>query len=130
MERRLCLHHIGLRSRLVGRALVESGLWDVLAADKLLATPQLQSCVKLGSFCLGEIGPLLLDCRLIGGLFNAEQEVAGLDLLSFGEIALLDETWDPCHNVDFVDCRHTADEITCLRHLTAHHGGHRDRRRR
>ena len=78
---------------------------DVLLADKLLAAPQLQGCVDLCCLCLGEIGALLLDRRLVGCLFDAEQEVAGLDLLPFGEIALLDEAGDPRDNVDLVDCR-------------------------
>ncbi len=114
--------HIGLRRRLVGRPLVDRGLRDVLLADKFLTAPQLQSRIDFCCLCLGEIGALLLDRRLVGCLFDAEQEFACFDLRPFGEIAFLDEAGDPRGNVDLVDCRHTADEIACLRHSTAYHG--------
>ena len=87
------------------------GLRDVLVADQLLAALQLQRGVDLRRLGLGEIGALLLDRRLVGGLLDAEQEVAGLDLLPFGERALLDEARNARDDVDLVDRRHAADEI-------------------
>ena len=130
LERRLRLHDVGLRRQLVGRALVDRGLRDVLVVHKLLAALQLQLGVDLRRLCLGEIGLLLVDRSLVGGLLDAEQQVAGLDLLPFGEIALLDEARHPRDDVDLVDCDDTADEIAGFRDLTADHRGYGNRRRR
>src|SRR2546425_12725296 len=79
---------------------------------------------------VGEVGAPLLDGCLVGCLFDPEQQVALLDLLPLSEMALLNEAWHPRDNIDLVDRRYTSDEIACFRHLTAHHGSHRDRRRR
>ena len=130
VEQRLRLHHLGLRRGVVGRALVKRGLRDVLIADELLAALQLERGVDRRRLCLGEIGALLLDRRLVGGLLEPEQEIAGLDLLPFGEISLLDEARDPRDDVDLVDRRHAPEELAGFRHLAARHGDHRDRRRR
>ena len=83
-----------------------------LVVQELLSALQLQIRVDFRRFCLGEVGVLLVDGRLVGVGFNAEQEIAGLDLLPFGEVALVDETGDPSDNVDLVNCRHAADEIS------------------
>jgi hypothetical protein len=86
--------------------------------------------VDLRRLGLGEIGLLLIDRRLVGVLFDAEQKVAGFDLLAFGEIALLDEAGDARDDVDLVDGHDPADEIAGFRHRTADHLTDRDRRRR
>ena len=127
VEQRLRLHDLGLRCGIVCRALVERGLRDVLIADEVLAALQLERSVDRCGLGLGEIGALLLDRRLVGGLFEPEQEIAGLDLLPLGEISLLDEPRDPRDDVDLVDRRHAAEEFAGFRDLTARHGGHRDR---
>ena len=101
-----------MRALCVGGALIDLGLRDVLIAHQLLAALQLQIGVDFRRFCLGEVGVLLVDGRLVGVGFNAKQEIAGFDLLSFGEVALVDETRDPSENVDLVNCRHAADEIS------------------
>ncbi len=128
LKGRLRLQHIGLRRRFVGLTLVDRCLRDVLVADKLLAALQLQRCVDLRRLRLGEIGALLVDRRLVGRLLDSEQQVAGLDVLPFGEKPLLDEPRHSRDNVDLVDRRHSADEIARLRHLTGIRRGHRDRR--
>ena len=89
---------------------------------QLLAALQLQIGIDLGGLCLGEIGALLVDRRLVGVLLDAEQQVACLDLLPFGEIALLDEAGHPRDDVDLVDRDDAADEIAGLRHLSAQDG--------
>ena len=61
-------------------------------------------------FC--EIGCLLIDRRLVGVLFDSKQEITFLDLLTFGEIALLDETRNAGNDVDFIDGNDSADKIT------------------
>ena len=120
--------HVGLRRLLVGRPLVDGGLRDVLVVHKLLAALQLQIGVDFRCLCLGKIGVLLVDGRLVGVLFDTEQQVAGFDLLAFGEIALLDEAGHPRDDIDFVDCDDTADEIAGFRDLTADHWGYGNRR--
>ena len=72
----------------------------------------------------------MIDGRLVDCLLDPEQQVALLDVLPFGEIALLDEAGHPRDDVDLVDRRYASDEIARFRDLTAHHRGHRDRRRR
>ena len=111
VERRLRLEHVGLRRRLVGRALIDGGLRDVLVAHQLLAARELKRGIGLGRLGLGEIGALLRDRRLVGVLLDAEQEVAGLDHLAFGEEALLDEARHARDDVDLVDGGDAADEI-------------------
>jgi hypothetical protein len=44
---------------------------DVLLADKFLAALQLQSGIDFCGLCLGEVGALLLDRRLVGCLFDS-----------------------------------------------------------
>ena len=71
VEHRLRCQHIGLRCCLVGRPLVDRGLRDVLLADKFLAALQLQSGIDFCGLCLGKVGALLLDRRLVGCLFDS-----------------------------------------------------------
>jgi len=85
--------------------------------------------VDLSRLGLGEGGARLLDSRLVGCLFDPEQQVALLDLLSFGEGALLDESWHPRDNVDLIDRRYTSDVVACFCDLTAYHRRHRNSRR-
>jgi AraC-like DNA-binding protein len=91
--------------------------------------PDLQVGVDLSRLGLGEGGARLLDSRLVGCLFDPEQQVALLDLLSFGEGALLDESWHPRDNVDLIDRRYTSDVVACFCDLTAYHRRHRNSRR-
>ena len=52
----------------------------------------------------------LVDRRLIGVLLDDEQEIAGFDLLAFGEGPLLQEALDARHQIDRVDRLDTSDE--------------------
>jgi hypothetical protein len=130
VEGRLRNHHIGFCRPFVGGALVDGGLRDVLAADEVLAAFQLQRRIGLRCLGLGEIGLLLIDRRFVSRLFDAKQEVAGPHVLTFGEIALLDEPGHPRHDVHLVDRHDTADEFARIRHLAARNRDHRDGRRR
>jgi hypothetical protein len=89
----------------------------------------LQIGVDFRCLGFGQIGVLLVDGRFVGSLFDAEQQVAGFDHLSFGEIALLDEAGDPRDHIDLVDRHDAAEETAGLSHHTADHGRHGDRRR-
>ncbi len=130
LERRLRLHHARLRRRLVGLALVDCGLRDVLIAHELLAALKLQLGVDLGRLGLGEGGARLVDRCLVGCLLDAEQQVALLDVLPFGEGAFLDEARHSRNEIDLVDRRNAADVISGFRDLTAHHRRNRNGGRR
>jgi hypothetical protein len=79
----LCLFQQCLRLQNVG------GLRDVLVVQELLAALQLQVGIDFGGLCFGEIGVLLVDGRLVDVGLNAEQKIAGLNLLAFGKVALV-----------------------------------------
>ena len=94
---------------------------------EFLAALKLQIGVDLRGLRLGEIGVLLVDRRLVGVLLDTKQQVAGLDLLAFGEVALLDEAGDARDDVDLVDCHDAADEaIARVGHLPACHRAYSD----
>src|SRR4029077_3139275 len=76
-----------------------------------------------------EGGALLIDGCLVGRLLDAKQQVALLGLLTFDEIALLDEARHARDDVPLVDCRDPSDVIPGFRYLTAHHRSDRDGRR-
>ena len=81
------------RARRAG-ALINPGLRNVLVVDKILAASQLLRRIGLCCLGLGETGLLLIDRGLVGSLF-------GLDLLTFGQIALLQEPrsrYPPCRS--------------------------------
>ena len=103
---------------------------DVVVAHELLAALELQLCIDLSRLGPGEGGARLLDGRFVGCLLDAEQQVALLNQLSFGEIALLDEAGYPRDEVNLVDCRDPPDVIVDFRYLTAHHRCHGNGRRR
>ena len=103
---------------------------DVLIAHELLAALKLQLGVDLGRLGLGEGGARLVDRCLVGRLLDAEQQIALLDLLPFGEGALLDEARHPRNEIDLVDRRNAADVIGGFRDLTAHHRRNRNGGRR
>src|SRR5262249_20334560 len=111
-------------------ALIDSGLGNVIVAHELLAALELQPRIHFRGLGLGQIGLLLLDCRLVGRLLDAKEEVALLDLLSFGESALLDEAGNARDNVHLVDGGDGSDEAAGINDLVAHHGGNRHGRRR
>src|SRR5580692_10138990 len=127
LEQRLRLQHIGLGGLLGRFLLIDGGLWHVLILHQHLAALQLQIGVDFCCSRLGKIGVLLVDRRLVGVLLDTKQQVAGLDLLAFGEVALLDETGDPSDDVDLVDRHDAADEATAgVGHLTACHRAYGD----
>ena len=131
-EQGLRLQNVGVCSLRVGGALVDFRLRDVLIAYEVLAALQLQIRVYLCRFRPGKIGGLLVDRCLLGIRFDAEKQIAGLDLLPFGEIAFVDETRSPGDHIDFVDRHDAADETGGLGHLAAgrRNHGHCRRRRR
>src|SRR5262245_7115639 len=120
VELRLRLHDAGLRRLLVGFALVDRGLRDVLVAHQLLAALELQLGVDLGRLGLGNICARLLDGRLIGRLLDAEQEIALLDVLPLFEVALLEEARHAGDDIDLVDGGEAPDVVDRVRDLTAH----------
>jgi hypothetical protein len=75
----------------------------------MIRLKSLQLGVDLRGLCLGEGGARLVDGRLVGCLLDPKQQVAFLDLLPFGEVALLDESRHPRNDVDLVDRRDAAD---------------------
>src|SRR5262249_35810852 len=111
-EQSLSLHDVGMCGLCVSGALIHLGLGNILIAHELLAALQLQIGVDFCRFCLGEVGGLLVNSRLVGVGFNAKQQIAGFDLLPFGEVALVDETRDSSDNVNLINCHHAADEIS------------------
>ncbi len=130
VELRLRLHDARQRPLFVRLALVDGGLRDVVVADELLAALQLQLCVDLRRLGLGERGARLLDGSLVRRLLDPEQQIALLDLLPFGEIALLDEARHARDDIDFVDRRDPSDVVAGLRDLAADHGRDGNGRRR
>src|SRR5207244_6507758 len=76
-----------------------------------------------------EGGARLLDGCLVGCLLDPKQQVALLDQLSFGEIALLDEAGHPRDKVDLIDRGYPPDVIAGFHYLTAHHRRHGNCRR-
>jgi hypothetical protein len=94
-----------------------------------LGTLQLQICIDLRRLGLGEIGRLLIDCSFVGVRLDAKQQIASLDHLPFGEIALADKAGHTRHDIDLVESGDAANKIAGFRHLAAHDGLDRDRRR-
>src|SRR3984885_14757121 len=129
-EQRLRLQYVSLRRLFGGQVLIDRRLRHVLAFHQFLGALQLQIGIDLGRLRFGDIGRLLVDRRLIYVRLDAKQQIAGLDHLAFGEVALPDETGHARDDIDFVDGYDAADEIAGFGHLPARHRGHRYRRRR
>src|SRR5262249_33341173 len=130
VERRLCLHHARLRRRLVGLALVDRRLRDVLVTHQLPTAVELQLAVDLRRLGLREGGAGLLDGRLVGRLLDQEQQVALLDVLSLFEFALLEKARHAGDDIDLIDRGEASDVIDGFGHLPAHHWRDRNRGRR
>ena len=121
------MQHVSLGGLLGGFKLIDSRLWNVLVFYEHLAALQLQISVDFRCLRLGEIGGLLIDRRLVGVLLDTKQQVTGLNLLAFGEVALLYEASDPGDDIDFIDSYNAADEAsTRVGYLTACHGAYGD----
>ncbi len=114
-----------------GQVLIDRRLRYVLVFHQFLGALQLQIGVHLRRLDLGEIGRLLVYGRFIDVRLDAKQQIARLDHLPFGEIALPDVAGHARHDVDLVDRDDAADEVAGLRHLAARHRtyGHCRRRR-
>jgi hypothetical protein len=117
---------------LVGFALVDRGLRDVLVAHQFLAALELQLGVHLGRLGLGERRARLLDGGLVGRLLDPEQQVARLHVLSLFEVPLLEKALHAGDDIDFLDGGKASDVIDGFRHLPAHDrsDGNGGRRRR
>ena len=124
------MQDVGLRRLLGGGELIDRGLRHVLIFHQRLGALQLQTRVDLGRFGLGKVGVLLIERCFVGVLFDAKQQVTGLDHLPFGEIPLLDKAGHPRDDIDFIDCDHAADEVTGFSDLVTGDGFHRNRRYR
>jgi hypothetical protein len=98
--------------------------------DQLLSALQLKRRIDLRRLCLGEVGLLLVDGRFVGVLLDPKQQIALLDHLPFGEIALFDEARHSRDDVDLVDRHDTADIIAGVRDLADLHRFDRNGRRR
>jgi hypothetical protein len=117
---------------LVGGALIERGLRNVVIANELLAAFERQLGIHLRRLCPGDSGTLLIDGCLICGLLDAKEEIVFLDLLALRERALLDIPGHPRHDIDFVDSGKATDILAGFLHLPGDHGrdGNRGWRRR
>ena len=130
LEQRLRLQNVGLRRLLGGGQFIDGRLRHVLVFHQRLGALQLQICVDLRRLGLGEIGRLLIDCRFVGVRLDAKKQIAGLDHLPFGEIALADKAGHARHDIHLVESGDAANKIAGLRHLPAHDRLYRDRGRR
>ena len=123
--------HRGRRCTLIRQVLIDRRLRDRIGLDQFLGSLQRERRVPLGRLRADQLGLSLVHRRLIGVLLDDEQEVAGLDLLPFGEGPLLQEALDARHQIDRIDRLDAADEGPGRRHALQGRGsdGHRRRGR-
>ena len=129
-QRRLALLHVGGGIVLLGLALVDRRLRDVLAPHQRIGALVLDLGVGERGLGRGEIGLRLIGLGLELRLLDGEQQVARLDVLALREIALLEEALDASAQLDLVDRDHAADELEALLHGLARHLDHPDGRGR
>ncbi len=128
-EQGLRFQNIGLGGLLGGLVLIDRRLRDVLVFHQFLGALQLQVGVHLRRLGPGEIGLLLIHGGLVSIRLDAKQQIAGLDHLAFGEIALPDKAGHTRDDIDLVDGNDAADEIAGFRHLAIGHSNDRNRGR-